>query len=105
MRAGLLNEIVKVYAVTTVRDASGAPVPTLTLTGSYRCRVMSSTKARETDAQRLDYMPDITFQLRRQIAIAQTDILEHDSVKYVIRNIDKNRNTDTQTLSCMRYEQ
>lgn len=105
MRAGLLNERVDVYTLTTTRDASGAKVHSLTLRATYYCRVMNAAKQRETDADRLDYAPDITFQLRRQVLIMQTDILEYDGQKYVIRNIDKNRNTDTQTLSCMRYEQ
>ena len=96
MRSGLLNERLSVYGMTTTTDATGAQVVTLTLKGTYFCRVLTARNDRDTDRR---------FELRRQIAIADSDIIEYDGLKYVIGTIERNRNLDIQTLNCIRYEQ
>lgn len=106
MRSGLLNERLSVYAMTYVTDANGAKTPTLVLKGSYFCRVLNARNDRSTaDVDRVVYNPDRRFELRRQIAIADSDIIEYDGQKYVITSIERNRNIDIQTLNCNRYEQ
>ena len=106
MRSGLLNERLSVYTVTTTVDANGFKAQTLTLKGSYFCRVLNARNDRDTaDVDRVVYNPDRRFELRRQIPIADSDIIEYDGQKYVIASIDRNKNLDTQTLNCDRYEQ
>lgn len=106
MRSGLLNERLSVYGITTTTDETGAKVPTLTLQGTYFCRVLTSRNDRDTaDTDRVVYNPDRRFELRRQIAIADSDIIEYDGLRYVITSIERNRNLDIQTLYCERYEQ
>ena len=105
-RAGLLNERLKVYTMTTTVDATGFKAQTLTLKGEYFCRVLNARNDRDTaDVDRVVYNPDRRFELRRQIAIADSDIIEYDGQKYVITSIERNRNLDIQTLYCDRYEQ
>lgn len=106
MRSGLLNERLTVYASTTTTDANGATTTTLTASGTYWCRVIHSTRDRNTsDIDRVVYNPDIRFELRASVPIHDDDIIEYDSRKYVIDMIEKNHNLDTQTLNCTRYEQ
>lgn len=106
MRSGLLNERLSVYTVTTTVDANGFKAQTLTLKGSYFCRVLNARNDRDTaDVDRVVYNPDRRFELRRQIQIADSDIIEYDGQRYVIASIERNRNLDTQTLNCDRYEQ
>lgn len=106
MRSGLLNERLTVYTMTTTTDATGAKVASLVLKGSYFCRVLTKRNNRDTsDVDRVVYNPDRRFELRRQIAIADSDIIEYDGIKYVITSIERNRNYDNQTLNCERYEQ
>lgn len=106
MRSGLLNERLSVYTLTTTTDANGAKSATLTLKGTYFCRVLHARDDRNTaDVDRVVYNPDRRFELRRQIAILDSDIIEYDGIKYVISSIDRNKKTDTQTLNCERYEQ
>lgn len=106
MRSGLLNERLTVYTMSTRADANGFQSQSLTLKGTYFCRVINSRNDRDTaDVDRIVYNPDRRFELRRQIAIADSDIIEYDGIKYVITSIEKNRNLDIQTLYCERYEQ
>lgn len=106
MRSGLLNERLSVYTLTTTADANGAKSATLTLKGTYFCRVLHARDDRNTsDIDRVVYNPDRRFELRRQITILDSDIIEYDGIKYVIASIDRNKKTDTQTLNCERYEQ
>lgn len=106
MRSGLLNERLTVYTMATTTDANGAKTVALTKKGDYFCRVIDARNNRSTsDADRIVYNPDRRFELRRQIAIADSDIIEYDGLKYVITSIERNRNRDSQTLNCDRYEQ
>lgn len=106
MRSGLLNERLTVYTMATTTDATGAKVATLTLKGTYFCRVLDARNDRSTsDVDRVVYNPDRRFELRRQIAITDSDIIEYDGIKYVITSIERNRNRDAQTINCNRYEQ
>ena len=106
MRSGLLNERLTVYTMTTNVDANGYKSVTLTLKGSYFCRVLDARNDRnDADVDRVVYNPDRRFELRRQIAIADSDIIEYDSIKYVIASIERNKKIDTQILNCERYEQ
>ena len=106
MRSGLLNERLNVYTVSVTTDANGFKAQTLTLKGSYFCRVLNARNDRDTaDVDRVVYNPDRRFELRRQIAIADSDIIEYDGIKYVISSIERNRNLDIQTINCVRYEQ
>ena len=105
-RAGLLNERLSVYTMSTTADTNGYKSQTLTLKGTYFCRVIASRNDRDTaDTDRIVYNPDRRFELRRQIAIADSDIIEYDGIKYVITSIERNRNLDIQTIYCERYEQ
>ena len=105
-RAGLLNERLTVYTMTTNVDANGYKSVTLTLKGSYFCRVLDARNDRnDADVDRVVYNPERRFELRRQIAIADSDIIEYDGIKYVIASIERNKKIDTQTLNCERYEQ
>ena len=105
MRSGLLNERLKVYAVTLTTSLTGEKVRTLTHSGTYWCRCLQSTQTLTTDDGRVIYDPNVRFELRRQIPIHDTDIVEYQQVKFVITAIDKNKNLDKQTLTCVRYEQ
>lgn len=106
MRSGLLNERLSVYTMTTTLDAYGAKSVSLTLKGTYFCRVLDARNDRNSaDTDRVVYNPDRRFELRRQIAIADSDIIEYDGIKYVIASIERNKKIDTQTLNCERYEQ
>lgn len=106
MRSGLLNERLTVYTMTTNADANGYKSATLTLKGSYFCRVLDARNDRNTaDVDRVVYNPDRRFELRRQIAIVDSDIIEYDGIKYVIASIERNKKIDTQILNCERYEQ
>ena len=106
MRSGLLNERLNVYTVSVTTDANGFKSQTLTLKGSYFCRVLNARNDRDSaDVDRVVYNPDRRFELRRQIAIADSDIIEYDGIKYVISSIERNRNLDIQTINCVRYEQ
>ena len=106
MRSGLLNERLSVYKVSVTTDANGFKSQTLTLKGSYFCRVLNARNDRDSaDVDRVVYNPDRRFELRRQIAIADSDIIEYDGIKYVISSIERNRNLDIQTINCVRYEQ
>ena len=75
-RAGLLNERLSVYTMTTNTDANGYKSETLTLKGTYFCRVLHARDDRNNaDVERVVYNPDRRFELRRQIAIADSDII------------------------------
>ena len=106
MRSGLLNERLSVYTVSVTTDANGFKSQTLTLKGTYFCRVLNARNDRDSaDVDRVVYNPDRRFEIRRQIAIADSDIIEYDGIKYVISSIERNRNLDIQTINCVRYEQ
>lgn len=106
MRSGLLNERLTVYQLVTSRDANGAKVVTLNVVDSYWCRVLHSQHDRNNaDVDRVVYNPAIRFELRASVPIADSNIIEFDSRKYVITQIEKNHNLDKQTLYCERYEQ
>ena len=106
MRSGLLNERMTVYRLATTIDANGAKKVTLAAAGEYWCRVLHQQHDRDTsDTDRVVYNPAIRFQLRASVPIADSDIIEYDGKRYVIVQIEKNRNLDTQTLYCDRYEQ
>lgn len=105
MRSGLLNERLKVYTVTPVTDLNGAKTTTLTLKGTYFCRVVTHRRQLGTDTDRYMYANQTTFELRRQISIAKNDIIEYNSTKYVISSIEVNKNLDLQTINCELYEQ
>jgi hypothetical protein len=54
---------------------------------------------------RVVYNPEIRFELRASVPIADNDIIDFDGKRYVIDMIEKNHNIDIQTLYCTRYEQ
>ena len=106
MRSGLLNERLTVNRLVTTTDATGAKKVTLAKRGEYWCRVLHQQHDRNTaDVDRIVYNPDIRFELRASVPIDDNDIIEYAGKRYVIVNIEKNRNIDTQTLNCNRYEQ
>ena len=106
MRSGLLNERLTVYTPAVTTDANGATTTTLADSGSYWCRVVHSTRDRNTaDTDRVVYNPDIRFELRSSVPIHDNDIIEFGGRYYVIDMIEKNHNLDIQTLNCTRYEQ
>lgn len=106
MRSGLLNERLTVYTRTMTTDVNGAKAVTLTVKGSYWCRVLHARRDRDnSDIDRVVYNPGIRFELRRNVPIADSDIIEFNSAKYVISMIETNHNLDIQTLYCDRYEQ
>lgn len=106
MRSGLLNERLTVYTLTTTTDSYGANTTVLTSKGTYWCRVLHRQHDRSiNDVDRIVYNPDIQFELRINIPITESDIIEYDSLKFVIKMIEKNHNQDKQTLHCERYEQ
>lgn len=106
MRSGLLNERMTVFRQVSTTDATGAKKVSLAKRGEYWCRVLHQQHDRSTaDIERVVYNPDIRFELRASVPIADSDIIEYDGKRYVIVKIEKNRNIDTQTLICDRYEQ
>ena len=106
MRCGLLNERLTVYALQATTDDTGAKSVSLVSTGSYWCRVLHNRHDRaDNDVERVVYNPAIRFELRNSVPVADNSIIEHNSLKYVIDNIERNHNLDTMTLYCSRYEQ
>ena len=105
MRSGLLNERIEVYKQNTYIDTHGAVVSELESLGSFWCRVIHANLDRsESDVERVVYNPNIRFELRASVPIAVNNIIEYDSIKYVITMIDKNKNRDIQTIYVERYE-
>lgn len=106
MRSGLLNERLTVYTLTTTTGNFGANTTALTTKGTYWCRVLHRQHDRETtDVDRVVYNPELRFELRANVPIVDSDIVEYNSQKFVITAIETNHNLDIQTLYCQRYEQ
>lgn len=106
MRSGLLNERLTVMRSTTTKDVNGAETVVLEAVGSYWCHVLHNRHDRsDNDVDRVVYNPEIRFELRASVPIADNDVIDFDSKRYVIDMIEKNHNTDRQTLYCTRYEQ
>ena len=106
MRSGLLNERLTVMRAITTKDENGAVTVSLEAVGSYWCRVLHNRHDRaDNDVDRVVYNPEIRFELRASVPIADNDIIDYDGKRYVIDMIEKNHNIDIQTLYCTRYEQ
>ena len=97
MRSGLLNERLTVMRPTTTKDVNGAETVVLEAVGSYWCCVLHNRHDRsDNDVDRVVYNPEIRFELRASVPIADNDVIDM---------IEKNHNLDIQTLYCTRYEQ
>lgn len=106
MRSGLLNERLTVMRPTTTKDVNGAETVVLEAVGSYWCHVLHNRHDRsDNDVDRVVYNPEIRFELRASVSIADNDVIDFGGKRYVIDMIEKNHNTDIQTLYCTRYEQ
>ena len=106
MRSGLLNERLTVMRPTTTKDVNGAETVVLEAVGSYWCCVLHNRHDRsDNDVDRVVYNPEIRFELRASVPIADNDVIDFDGKRYVIDMIEKNHNLDRQTLYCTRYEQ
>ena len=106
MRSGLLNERLTVMRPTTTKDVNGAETVVLEAVGSYWCHVLHNRHDRsDNDVDRVVYNPEIRFELRASVPIADNDVIDFDGKRYVIDMIEKNHNLDRQTLYCTRYEQ
>lgn len=106
MRSGLLNERLTVMRPTTTKDVNGAETVVLEAVGSYWCHVLHNRHDRsDNDVDRVVYNPEIRFELRASVPIADNDIIYFAEKRYVIDMIEKNHNLDIQTLYCTRYEQ
>ena len=105
MRSGLLNERMELYTVTQTRGANGSVTTTETLKGTYWCRVLHANFDRnENDVERVVYNPNIRFELRASVPVANNDLVKYNSDRYVITMIEKNHNLDIQPLYVERYE-
>ena len=106
MRSGMLNERLTVMRPTTTKDVNGAETVVFESVGSYWCCVLHNRHDRsDNDVDRVVYNPEIRFELRASVPIADNDVIDFDSKRYVIDMIEKNHNTDRQILYCTRYEQ
>ena len=106
MRSGMLNERLTVMRPTTTKDVNGAETVVLEAVGSYWCHVLHNRHDRsDNDVDRVVYNPEIRFERRSSVPIADNDIIDFADKRYVIDMIEKNHNLDIQTLYCTRYEQ
>ena len=102
----MLNERLTVMRPTTTKDVNGAETVVLEAVGSYWCHVLHNRHDRsDNDVDRVVYNPEIRFELRVSVPIADNDVIDFDGKRYVIDMIEKNHNLDIQTLYCTRYEQ
>ena len=106
MRSGMLNERLTVMRPTITKDVNGAETVVIDAVGSYWCHVLHNRHDRsDNDVDRVVYNPEIRFELRASVPIADNDVIDFDGKRYVIDMIEKNHNQNIQTLYCTRYEQ
>ena len=102
----MLNERLTVMRPTITKDVNGAETVVFEAVGSYWCHVLHNRHDRsDNDVDRVVYNPEIRFELRASVPIADNDVIDFDGKRYVIDMIEKNHNTDRQILYCTRYEQ
>lgn len=88
MRAGLLNEVIKIYSPQSMVNEFGEKVQTYTETYKTRARVEHVTGNRDNENNEIFYSYQKTFTVRSYVPVTEFDQVEYNNKRYRIITID-----------------
>ena len=91
MIAGRLNEIVKIYTLTTTINDYGERVETYTYAYTTRARVEFSSGNRSNENDEIVFNYFKTFNVRSYVPISETSQIEWQGKRYRILTVEKRR--------------
>lgn len=91
MRAGLLNETIKLYAKKKIRDEYGYETTELVIKGQYRARITHKSGNRSNENGEITFTNFDTITVRHYVKVDPTDVIEWDGRKYRITYISRDR--------------
>jgi SPP1 family predicted phage head-tail adaptor len=87
-RAGLLNEVIKIYSPSSQVNEYGEKVQTYTLTYTTRARVEHTSGNRSNENNEIFYSYQKTFTVRSYVPVTEYDQVEYNNKRYRIITID-----------------
>ena len=105
MRAGLLNEIITLYRPTITKNEFGEDIETWNTVGDYRARVVHAGGSRTNENSEMVYPYQKTFIVRIYVDIQEDDIIAFKSTRYRVLSIEKSRELQQITVSCIQIEE
>ena len=97
-RAGLLNEIIKIYKVNWVKDSYGSQVETLELRLETRANTTTNGRGRNIEHSEVVHDYSATFLVRYYVELNDFDIIEWQGKFYRILNFIKERDRNQITV-------
>ncbi len=91
MVAGRLNEVVKIYNLTTSINEYGERVETYTLTMTTRAKVEFNTGSRSNENDEIVFNYQKSFNLRSYVPVVDTSQIEWQSKRYRVLSVEKRR--------------
>ena len=91
MVAGRLNEVVKIYNLTTSINEYGERVETYTLTMTTRAKVEFNTGSRSNENDEIVFNYQKSFNLRSYVPVVDKSQIEWQSKRYRVLSVEKRR--------------
>jgi len=104
MKAGELNERLKLYRPTYTESDTGSIVETLSEVGNYRCRVKYGRGFRSVVNNGVFYGQSVYFAMRYQVEVKHSDIIEFKNERYRIIAIQYQRADDMVDVTCEKMD-
>lgn len=92
-RAGLLNEVIKIYSPSSTVNEYGEKVQTYTLNYETRAKVEHVNGNRSNDNNEIFYSYQKTFTVRCYVPITEFDQVEYNNKRYRVITIDNRLKT------------
>lgn len=87
-RAGLLNEVIKIFSPTSTVNEYGEKVQTYKETYETRARVTHDNGARSTENNEIFYSYQKTFTVRSYVPVTEFDQVDYNNKRYRILTIE-----------------
>lgn len=91
MKAGILNEEIKIYSMIGYLNVFGEQTSNLILKYTTRANVSWNTGTRSVENDEIFYGYTKTFTVRSYLDISNTDVIEWQSMRYRIISIENRR--------------
>lgn len=97
-RAGLLQEIIRIYSPTSTVNEYGEKVQTYVKTYETRARVLHDNGTRTTENNEIFYSYQKTFNVRSYVPVTEFDQIEYNDKRYRILSIEDRVKTSNDKL-------
>lgn len=91
MMAGQFNEIVKIYETVEEANDYGERIITQNLISTTRAKVEVTGGNRNTENNEIVFSHNKTFYVRFYVPVTDTSVIEFDSKKYRVLNVEKRK--------------